>query len=88
MNRRYKLPSTMLNSNKGSEGWGQILGDEVMAAPLQHLWDRHAELSMAIHPVAKRIRQTAHRKGGRSDRFAGDAQKIFMTCVGQCCSLV
>ena len=34
INRRYERASTVLTSNKGFEDWGQILGDEVMAAAL------------------------------------------------------
>jgi DNA replication protein DnaC len=34
MNRRYEHASTVFTSNKGFEEWGQILGDEVMAAAL------------------------------------------------------
>jgi DNA replication protein DnaC len=34
MNRRYERASTVLTSNKGFEEWGEILGDEVMAAAL------------------------------------------------------
>ena len=34
MNRRYETASTVLTSNKGFEEWGEILGDEVMAAAL------------------------------------------------------
>ena len=34
INRRYERASTVLTSNKGFEEWGQILGDEVMAAAL------------------------------------------------------
>jgi DNA replication protein DnaC len=34
MNRRYEAASTVLTSNKGFEEWGEILGDEVMAAAL------------------------------------------------------
>lgn len=34
MNRRYEHVSTVLTSNKGFEEWGEILGDEVMAAAL------------------------------------------------------
>jgi DNA replication protein DnaC len=32
--RRYERASTMLTSNKGFEEWGEIFGDEVMAAAL------------------------------------------------------
>ncbi len=34
INRRYERASTVLTSNKGFEEWGEILGDEVMAAAL------------------------------------------------------
>ena len=56
INRRYERASTVLTSNKGFEEWGQILGDEVMAAALidrlaaslsyrQHTWQQlpHAQ---------------------------------------------
>jgi DNA replication protein DnaC len=32
--RRYEHASTVLTSNKGFEDWGEIFGDEVMAAAL------------------------------------------------------
>ena len=34
MNRRYEHASTVLTSNKGFEEWGEIFGDDVMAAAL------------------------------------------------------
>jgi DNA replication protein DnaC len=34
MSRRYEHAATVLTSNKGFEDWGEILGDEVMAAAL------------------------------------------------------
>jgi DNA replication protein DnaC len=34
MSRRYEHASTVLTSNKGFEEWGEVLGDEVMAAAL------------------------------------------------------
>jgi DNA replication protein DnaC len=34
MNRRYEHGSTVLTSNKGFEEWGEIFGDDVMAAAL------------------------------------------------------
>ena len=34
INRRYESASTVLTSNKGFEEWGEVLGDEVMAAAL------------------------------------------------------
>ena len=70
VNRRYERASTVLTSNKGFEEWGQILGDEVMAAALldrilhrchivnirgnSYRLRHHAELSKAIHPTAAR----------------------------------
>jgi DNA replication protein DnaC len=32
--RRYERASTILTSNKGFEEWGEVFGDEVMAAAL------------------------------------------------------
>lgn len=34
MSRRYEHASTVLTSNKGFDAWGEVLGDEVMAAAL------------------------------------------------------
>src|SRR5262249_32231917 len=34
MNRRYEHASTVLTSNKGFEDWGDVFGDDVMAAAL------------------------------------------------------
>src|SRR6201990_1963107 len=34
MNRRYERGSTVMTSNKGFEEWGEVLGDDVMAAAL------------------------------------------------------
>ena len=34
INRRYEHASTVLTANKGFEEWGEVLGDEVMAAAL------------------------------------------------------
>jgi hypothetical protein len=34
MNRRYEHASTVLTSNKGFDQWGEVLGDDVMAAAL------------------------------------------------------
>ena len=65
INRRYEHASTVLTSNKGFEDWGQILGDEVMAAALidrllhhchivnirgnSYRMRHHTELSKALH---------------------------------------
>jgi DNA replication protein DnaC len=34
MSRRYEHASTVLTSNKGFEAWGEVFGDDVMAAAL------------------------------------------------------
>ena len=81
VNRRYERASTVLTSNKGFEEWGQILGDEVMAAALldrvlhrRHIVNirgnsyrlrRHAELSKAIHPTAARAVSAQDSVSGR-----------------------
>ncbi len=65
INRRYERASTVLTSNKGFEEWGQILGDEVMAAALidrllhhchivnirgnSYRMRHHTDLSKALH---------------------------------------
>jgi DNA replication protein DnaC len=65
INRRYERASTVLTSNKGFEEWGEILGDEVMAAALidrilhhchivnirgnSYRMRHHTELAKALH---------------------------------------
>jgi len=65
INRRYERASTVLTSNKGFEEWGEILGDEVMAAALidrllhhchivnirgnSYRMRQHTELSKVLH---------------------------------------
>jgi DNA replication protein DnaC len=66
MSRRYERASTVLTSNKGFEEWGEIFGDDVMAAALidrlvhhchivnirgnSYRMRNHAELQSALHP--------------------------------------
>ncbi len=66
ISRRYERASTVLTSNKSFEEWGEIFGDEVMAAALidrlvhhSHLVNirgnsyrmrRHTELAERMHP--------------------------------------
>lgn len=66
MARRYEQASTVLTSNKGFESWGEILGDDVMAAALidrlvhhchivnirgnSYRMRHHAELRSALTP--------------------------------------
>jgi len=44
MTRRYEHASTVLTSNKGIEDWGEIFGDEVMAAALIDRLVHHCHL--------------------------------------------
>lgn len=75
VNRRYERASTVLTSNKGFEEWGEVFGDEVMAAALidrllhhSHLvniWGnsfrmrKHTELWQALHPAEEEKTTTA-----------------------------
>jgi DNA replication protein DnaC len=67
MSRRYERASTVLTSNKSFEEWGEIMGDEVMAAALidrilhhchvvnirgnSYRMREHSELWQALRPV-------------------------------------
>lgn len=67
MSRRYERASTVLTSNKPFEEWGDILGDEVMAAALidrllhhchivnirgnGYRMRQHSDLWKALHPA-------------------------------------
>jgi DNA replication protein DnaC len=67
MSRRYERASTVLTSNKSFEEWGEIMGDEVMAAALidrilhhchvvnirgnSYRMREHSELWKALHPA-------------------------------------
>jgi hypothetical protein len=44
MSRRYEHASTVLTSNKGFEEWGEIFGDEVMAAALVNRLVHHCHI--------------------------------------------
>jgi len=66
MSRRYERSSTVLTSNKSFDEWGDILGDEVMAAALidrvlhhchivnirgnSYRMRHHTEVWKAMHP--------------------------------------
>ena len=67
MSRRYECASTVLTSNKSFEEWGEIMGDDVMAAALidrilhhchvinirgnSYRMREHSELWQALHPA-------------------------------------
>jgi DNA replication protein DnaC len=56
MTRRYEHASTVLTSNKGFEEWGEIFGDEVMAAALIDRLVHHCHL-VSIRGNSYRMRQ-------------------------------
>src|SRR5262245_9099353 len=58
MTRRYERASTVLTSNKGLEDWGEVFGDEVMAAALIDRLVHHCHL-VTIRGNSYRIRQHA-----------------------------
>lgn len=58
MSRRYEHASTVLTSNKGFEDWGEIFGDEVMAAALIDRLVHHCHI-VNIRGNSYRLRQHA-----------------------------
>lgn len=58
MSRRYEHASTVLISNKGFEEWGEILGDEIMAAALIDRLLHHCHI-VNIRGNSFRMRQHA-----------------------------
>lgn len=56
MARRYEKASTVLTSNKGFEEWGEIFGDEVMAAALIDRILHHCHI-VSIRGNSYRMRQ-------------------------------
>ena len=58
MSRRYEHASTILTSNKGFEDWGEIFGDDVMAAALIDRLVHHCHI-VNIRGNSYRLRQHA-----------------------------
>ena len=56
MTRRYERTSTVLTSNQGFEEWGDVFGDDVMAAALIDRLVHHCSL-VTIRGNSYRIRQ-------------------------------
>ena len=71
MARRYETASTVMTSNKGFEEWGQVFGDEVMAAALIDRVLHHCHI-VSIRGNSYRMRH--HREAwGRSETRADPA---------------
>jgi DNA replication protein DnaC len=84
INRRYEHASTVLTSNKGFEDWGDVLGDEVMAAALidrllhhchivnirgnSYRMRHHTELSKVLHSSPAEPSSSPPRRRRRSTR--------------------
>jgi DNA replication protein DnaC len=84
MTRRYETASTILTSNKGFEDWGEVLGDEVMAAALidrllhhchivsirgnSYRMRQHTELWQALHPPAAESNDPQQRRSNRREK--------------------
>jgi DNA replication protein DnaC len=84
INRRYERASTVLTSNKGFEEWGQIFGDEVMAAALidrllhhchivnirgnSYRMRHHTELSKSLHAAPAEQRPRPPRQTGTTKK--------------------
>jgi DNA replication protein DnaC len=78
MSRRYEHASTVMTSNKGFEEWGEVLGDEVMAAALidrilhhchivnirgnSYRMRQHTELWQALHQGSEESATRSRRK--------------------------
>ena len=56
MTRRYEHAATVLTSNKGFEEWGDVFGDDVMAAALIDRLVHHCHL-VTIRGNSYRMRQ-------------------------------
>jgi hypothetical protein len=86
MSRRYEHASTVLTSNKGFEDWGEILGDEVMAAALidrllhychivnirgnSYRMRQHRELASRLAGAPPRAGADRHRRPARQEARA------------------
>ena len=84
INRRYERASTVLTSNKGFEEWGDVLGDEVMAAALidrllhhchivnvrgnSYRMRHHTELSKVLHSPPAESSSSPPRKRRRTSK--------------------
>jgi hypothetical protein len=56
MARRYEHASTVLTSNKGFEDWGDVFGDDIMAAALIDRLVHHCHI-VTIRGNSYRMRQ-------------------------------
>jgi DNA replication protein DnaC len=70
MNRRYERASTVMTSNKGFEKWGEVFGDEVMAAALI---DRVLHHCYLVNIRGNSYRMRGHSELSRALRADGSA---------------
>ena len=77
MTRRHERASTVLTSNKGFEEWGEIFGDDVMAAALIDRLVHHCHI-VNIRGNSYRMRQhreLASRLSGPPPRAVADRHR-------------
>lgn len=91
MSRRYETATTILTSNKSFEEWGEVFGDDVMAAALidrlvhhchivnirgnSYRLHQHAELYGALRRPAEPAPKRAPGGGGRDDLTAAGTRR-------------
>ena len=56
LSRRHEHAATVLTSNKGVEDWGEIFGDDVMAAAIDREPQVPAVASAVMSPAAARTK--------------------------------
>ena len=75
INARHEHASTVLTSNKGFDEWGQVLGDEVMAAALIDRLLHHCHIvNIRGNSYRMRAHQNLRRSTGASQEQAAPAQ--------------
>jgi DNA replication protein DnaC len=75
MNRRYEHASTVLTSNKGFEEWGEVLGDDVMAAALIDRVLHHCHL-VNIRGNSYRMREHSELHRALQSDMEGTAEAV------------
>lgn len=87
LTRRYETASTILTSNKGFEEWGEIFGDEIMAAALIDRLVHHCHI-VNIRGNSYRLRQHAelarrlHQRPAASPTLNGNKKEGTATTSG------
>jgi DNA replication protein DnaC len=75
LTRRYEHASTILTSNKGFEDWGEIFGDEIMAAALIDRLVHHCHI-VNIRGNSYRLRQHSELQRRLQQRPAAPPERV------------